>query len=251
MKTISPTYLFLQTLYEAVTSHFPATLDFFRPQHSFRPQNTLAHPQDHPKKVHLLPKFLERFLTRSLLIWIFFLVSIQPRGLFLSCCHLHFFNDAVGTATKTKKHLSLISVHKCPGGNPYDAPPPSSSSWLFYLWYRWDVCPSTISMTVILAKGAQETANIWKNDSAIRTPSVPNYIECSIYLFNLVWLRFAFNILQPLHLLFWFHEDNVCLLTRQTRLVCAGSWPMHSPQQPASRRPQAPYTLYTHHYPSN
>ena len=105
MKTISPTYLFLQTLYEAVTSHFPATLDFFRPQHSFRPQNTLAHPQDHPKKVHPLPKFLERFLTRSLLIWIFFLVSIQPRGLFLSCCHLHFFNDAVGTATKAKKTL--------------------------------------------------------------------------------------------------------------------------------------------------
>ena len=61
---------------------------------------------------------------------------------------------------------------------PYDAPPPSSSSsWLFYLWYRWDVCPSTISITVILAKGAQETANIWKNGSPIQTPPVPNYIE--------------------------------------------------------------------------
>ena len=99
-------------------------------------------------------------------------------------------------------------------------------------------------------KGHKRPLTSEKNDSAIRTPSVPNYIEYSIYLFNLVWLRFAFNILQPLHLLFWFHEDNVCLLTRQMRLVCAGSWPMHSPQQPASSRPQAPYTIYIYIYPS-
>lgn len=103
-KIVTLMYLFLQTLYEAVTSHFPATLWLFPASALLRASEHIGTtPRTILKKYTFFTQFVERFFYQvSPYIWIVFSVSNSTIGLFLSYCHLYFFNDAVGQHRKQK-----------------------------------------------------------------------------------------------------------------------------------------------------